>query len=332
MEAGFFFYTYILIGILFFASAASVATWIMMRRSVDIYASVVFVVYIIELALILFDEYSRAKLSNPFIFEQALNHPLEHLALSIVFVFSCWAWTIVRTYDSKRSSHWMLALSVWAAIEIALLPRADAETSSLRQYLYWLWRDVALLGCVVYGLLRYRLERNEARRHDLEHLRSFAIATCVVVICMIAEDTYVILFYRPEVSSEFLQQLSWHLSGRNISENVLVLIWAIWSLRQSFETFQLHFRHSPIVPSNPTSNRVEQNLSQRIDIFCDEHDMSAREREVLRLLLAGKDAQNIASELCISSGTVRAHLHRIYRKTEVNNKGELVDRFWKEQR
>ena len=46
-------------------------------------------------------------------------------------------------------------------------------------------------------------------------------------------------------------------------------------------------------------------------------------------MLRGFDAQNIASELVISPGTVKAHLHRIYVKSSVKTRDELIEAFWR---
>ena len=63
--------------------------------------------------------------------------------------------------------------------------------------------------------------------------------------------------------------------------------------------------------------------------YADAHKLSRREQEVLTLVLKGNDAQNIASELVISPGTVKAHLHRIYVKSGVSNRDDLIDAFWR---
>ena len=58
--------------------------------------------------------------------------------------------------------------------------------------------------------------------------------------------------------------------------------------------------------------------------------MTAREREILALVLQGKDNQNIASELQLALGTVKAHVHNIYRKANVSSRQQLLQSFWKE--
>ena len=52
--------------------------------------------------------------------------------------------------------------------------------------------------------------------------------------------------------------------------------------------------------------------------------ISAREREVLRLLTAGLSNRQIAAQLCVAESTVKAHLDNIYRKLDVNNRAQAI--------
>lgn len=53
--------------------------------------------------------------------------------------------------------------------------------------------------------------------------------------------------------------------------------------------------------------------------------LSAREVDVLELLVLGKDAKAIADELFISFNTVRSHIRRIYGKLDVHSRQELLE-------
>ena len=52
--------------------------------------------------------------------------------------------------------------------------------------------------------------------------------------------------------------------------------------------------------------------------------LSAREKEVLGLLVQGRAAREIAETLCISYATVRNHLHTILRKLGVHNQRQAI--------
>lgn len=54
--------------------------------------------------------------------------------------------------------------------------------------------------------------------------------------------------------------------------------------------------------------------------------LSQRELEVLRLVATGRSNQEIATELYVATGTVKAHLHNIFRKLEARSRLEAVTR------
>lgn len=67
----------------------------------------------------------------------------------------------------------------------------------------------------------------------------------------------------------------------------------------------------------------------RFDEMCalvtQENGLSKREAEILRYALRGRTSDRIAQELFISKSTVDTHLRRIYQKTGVHGRQELID-------
>ena len=62
----------------------------------------------------------------------------------------------------------------------------------------------------------------------------------------------------------------------------------------------------------------------RFSEFCVEFSITSRESEIIYELLSGKQNREIGESLYISPDTVRNHLSRIYQKTEVKNRVELI--------
>lgn len=60
--------------------------------------------------------------------------------------------------------------------------------------------------------------------------------------------------------------------------------------------------------------------------FAQEHGLSARESQILALLLGGKSDKEIASELDLSVKTVANHNRRLYRKVQVGSRFELISK------
>lgn len=62
-----------------------------------------------------------------------------------------------------------------------------------------------------------------------------------------------------------------------------------------------------------------------VALLSSEYKLSARESEVLELLLAGRTIPYIAEKLFISQSTVQTHVKHIYDKTDVHSRQELID-------
>lgn len=71
---------------------------------------------------------------------------------------------------------------------------------------------------------------------------------------------------------------------------------------------------------------VEATLSERelFERFATRHDLSSREREVLRLVLEERTNSEIASELFVSEATVKYHVRNLLRKTGCHNRLEIL--------
>jgi len=52
--------------------------------------------------------------------------------------------------------------------------------------------------------------------------------------------------------------------------------------------------------------------------------LTPREIEMVRLVALGLDTAEMSSRLAITTGTVKTHLHRVYRKLKVDNRVALT--------
>lgn len=68
-------------------------------------------------------------------------------------------------------------------------------------------------------------------------------------------------------------------------------------------------------------NSVCQDIASRV--AC-QYMLTEREGQVLVLILKGLSAKSIGAELCLSPSTVKSHMDRIYKKTNVHTRDELV--------
>ena len=79
---------------------------------------------------------------------------------------------------------------------------------------------------------------------------------------------------------------------------------------------------------------VAKEASENDDFarFSAAHGISARERQVLELLLEGRTRTEIGQTLGLSEGTVRTHVNAVYHKTDVHSKVELQEFYCRETR
>lgn len=73
-------------------------------------------------------------------------------------------------------------------------------------------------------------------------------------------------------------------------------------------------------------NHDSENKSPEKEIFI-RYNISAREQEIISLLLQGYSNQNISSTLFITLSTVKTHLRNIYSKFGINSRFQLLTRF-----
>jgi len=71
-------------------------------------------------------------------------------------------------------------------------------------------------------------------------------------------------------------------------------------------------------------------VGDRADGIIEGYDLTAREKEILRLILQGTSNKEIERKLFISSSTVRNHIYNIYQKLGVKNRIDLVNRINKD--
>lgn len=74
-----------------------------------------------------------------------------------------------------------------------------------------------------------------------------------------------------------------------------------------------------------TSARALETLLRRESLARDHKgDLTARELAVVRMAVGGLPAREMAQRLSISEGTVKIHLHNVYKKVKVQNRVGLV--------
>ena len=86
------------------------------------------------------------------------------------------------------------------------------------------------------------------------------------------------------------------------------------------------FGRSSAAGSDIAVTLEEISPGDRVDVFARCHGMTAREREVLVLLMAGADTRAIGARMFVSEHTVQDHLKSIFAKTACHSRPAVVSR------
>ncbi len=101
----------------------------------------------------------------------------------------------------------------------------------------------------------------------------------------------------------------------------LVAVAAVLFAATVFAFYHLFLR---LYPVRPAPRKTEEELFAH---FSAVYGISMREREVLRLVLAGRTNAEIASELFITEGTVKYNVHNLFKKTGCSNRRDLLAKY-----
>lgn len=91
---------------------------------------------------------------------------------------------------------------------------------------------------------------------------------------------------------------------------------------------RLHERVAQPVATTYRTTHAGRRIDQNLAAYAAARQLSKREAEVLRLVLLGKDNQNIATSMHLAPSTVKVHMHHILQKAERANRKELIQDFW----
>jgi len=167
--------------------------------------------------------------------------------------------------------------------------------SSAVIFLYILIEVLVLIISLPQLLIRVKKIKDESRRKAAQF---FAYLYLIVFSASI-----IVLLYATQNSEFTAVYLLVFLSG-NIAP---VLYWRAYLSK--------HFI-SPILQTTGTLAMKQ---------FLAEHKISKREEEVIQLLCDGKTNREISETLFISLQTVKDHIYRIFQKTDVKNRIQLIN-------
>ncbi|MBO0439698.1 helix-turn-helix transcriptional regulator [Candidatus Enterococcus ikei] len=281
-----YFVVVVLSAILFFKDKNKI------HRILFIYFLLFFLSALSDYFNILFSEKSACSICS---FFQLIN--VSIYVLSIIFSF------LLFKQHIPTSKLWKHVLLLSLTIALIILPLHIGQTWTTSILIACLADNAFLiyLGC----LTRKKLSTtNSALNQFLFQNKNFGLTLIFGGFVTIILNLYD-FFYFPDVQHYFF-----FIHGHNLNSDGISILLCFWLIK--FFMQRIHIK-----PVTALSFDLFEN-------FCSEFHLTKREKDILAELLNNMTYQEIADKLYISIGTVKAHSHNIFSKTEVNRKDDLV--------
>lgn len=319
MNTVFFFYTLALLAVCIVCAVLSGAAWVSTRRRVFVYTLGVFSCYAVEMTEIFFYEYIAQ--NQPFPISEYYEIGMPLMRTLVAAGLQACIWLIILDALDKHSKR-LFAIPVAAFLLANLVVLVGMPVGPWRQWVYYTLRQVFLVSALVYGIWTYRRSTSHEMRTRLERYRRPLYAVFALIACVLTEDVYVILIAPASTQPDWLPL---YLSERNFSENVLMCFFAAHLLRYIYQVLSIRIKE---IPEQSEVNDLDRHIDEIMPFYREAHGLTAREAEVLRLVILGNNNQQIANELFLAVGTIKTHVHNILVKTGTGSREALVLHFW----
>lgn len=320
MEIAFYAYTILIMTACVAAAASTLSLYAVTRNALYLCVAAGFFLYFLDLMLIFLDEYLGHGTFPDVSAFYAIHMPFAKSLLAMGVLESIWV--ALCLYLDKRKIAFVIAPAIVFLATNVLIVHLMPE-GPVQQWCFYSTREAFIIGCLGFLAFQYR-KASVPYKASIRKLKAPAIAGAVLCACIIAENSFMILIWQP--TTEFMNSAApLFISERNISENLLALVLSILALRHSVGVFRLRYKEPP----EPQSTAENRYVDSNIDLYCEKYGLTRRERDILRCIVAGKDYQNTASELCLAVGTIKSHTHNILQKTGAKTRQDLQRDFWR---
>lgn len=319
MDSGLFlFYYSIVMQVCAILTAASCfASYLVSRNKVQLYSFIGFLMYYIDCMLVFRDDYVMASKTLDVTEAFYIGDPLSSIVFGCGFLTAFWL--VVCEYmeeDSFAMRATPGALFVAASLAVTLL----MPPSYLHMFVFYSLREAYMVWMLLFAAFRFATMEHRQQRVRLKRFQRFYVVLWLMVFAIVAENVVFLLIVNPGIADASLP----FFPERNFAENALALACEFVAFRAAMK--YLSVRHIDLPKQG--GEHVEAFIEQNLVAYAASRKLSPRETEILRLVLLGKDNQNIATELSLAPGTVKVHVHHILQKTQVANRQELMQDYW----
>ena len=221
--------------------------------------------------------------------------------------------------DEQRRALQVAPAVVFVIASLAVY--AFMPSGNTHLFVFYGMRTLYLLWIMVYIAVRY-MGRTDALRERMWRHRIGYAGVLVLGAAVLIENVLFLFYIDPVLVESGAVPF---FPERNFAENALMLWMAAFIGASCYKLLSIHF----VKPPAEAEGRVGAFINAGLAGYAQHYGLSARETEVLRMVLEGKDNQSIAGELSLAASTVKVHVHNILKKTAQANRQELMRDFRK---
>ena len=318
MGLGLFYYTLIVLLAVILTAATCLASYLVTRNRIYAFAFAGFLFYFFDVALVFQDDFLMQRAaelaSTPFF----IGSPAASIVIGGGTLVSFWL-VVCEYLAERRRAMRLVPGAAFAAGSVAVL--LFAEPGNLQMFLFYSMRELLLYWMLAYIAVNYIGTRDDVKRLRMRRHRALYAALWALVTLVLAENVVFLLVADPRLLGSSPLPF---FPERNFAENLLVLCCAFAACMSAWKNLTLRRSEPPTQGGRSLEAFIDQNLVA----YGAARQLSKREAEVLRLVLLGKDNQNIATAMHLAPSTVKVHMHHILQKAGRSNRKELIQDFW----
>lgn len=328
MEIITFIYNIILIILYTVVLSYSVILYLQYKHKLFLLTGILFVFYIFDNIIIYMTEFLDGFSKHYDL--QFMNVPAFK---TVIIIVSCVCMAEIQHQilpDKNRNTDPVFLV----ALALILLFSPVIADGALMVWIYYLPCQLFTFYLGTSGLLYLKQHKEilETKKF-LKYYRQILSITVLFSILILIEDTIVI--FSIDIYSDILVKIN----NRSFSEDVMSILFSIFAVRQMSlylcrkqEETQAAAAAAAAAAiaaetrsASPGQSKAPEPEQEALFLyFTQEYHLTAREQDILRVLLKDKNNQEISDELFISVGTVKTHVHNIFQKANVSKRSQLL--------
>ncbi len=313
-------FTFLMLLASILTSASCFSAFLASRRNLFLLAAIGFLFYFFDIAWVFQDSFVSAgrpwRTDGIYITVRSAATVISGVGFISSF------WLLVCDYMGQERRVVKVAPCV-AFLCMSIVSLFFPPTTGLGRFAFYSTRAIFLLWILLYAAFRYLRTDDRDERARMRRGLKIYIVTWLLGIGVVVEDA---CFFLVPHAEGIIMELRAVAPERNYCENALMICCMVTACKSAFKALSIRFDNPPMQSTRPQAAFVAENLP----VFGKRYRLSPRELDVLALIIAGRDNQNIASSLQLSLSTVKVHVHNILKKTDCSDRRSLVREFWKE--